>query len=273
MIAQDPRIPEVIKPQLDEYITLLEQELPGFVNGLYLHGSIALGAFNERMSDIDFIALCSRPHTPDDVEQLRQVHGIVAQKYPRWALQGSYLQWENLGQFEEISPPYPAYSDGALNPNEHHGPDLVTWWLVKTRGQALIGLAPEKLPFDVDWNTLIAKMHENLNTYWASYTRNPTRMAWLLSDYGVQWAVLGVLRQYYTFREHDIISKTGAGEYALKHLPVRWHPLIQEAIAIRERDNTPFYHLRIVRAVKAISFLKYVIDVCNARWEVVRSGK
>lgn len=260
---QDNRIPEVIKPLLDEYVSLLEQKLPGLVNGLYLHGSIALGAFNERMSDIDFIALCSRPCTPDDVEHLKQIHENIAQKYPRWELQGSFLQWQNLGQFEEIAPPFPAYSDGTLNPNEHHGPDLVTWWLLKTRGVALIGPEPDKLTFDVDWNVLVAKMRENLNSYWASYTRNPTRMAWLLTDYGVQWAVLGVLRQYYSFREHDIISKTGAGEYALKHLPAKWHRIIQEAINIREGQKQSLYRFGAVRAVQGILFLNGVIAECN----------
>jgi hypothetical protein len=38
---------------------------------------------------------------------------------------------------------------------------------------------------------LAGSLKQNLNGYWAGFTRKPSRMAWLLSDYGVQWTVLG----------------------------------------------------------------------------------
>jgi len=47
-----------------------------------------------------------------------------------------------------------------------------------------------------------------------------------------------MLRQYYTLREKKITSKVDAGRYALEHLPQEWHPLIQEAVRIREESNT-----------------------------------
>jgi hypothetical protein len=94
-------------------------------------------------------------------------------------------------------------------------------------------------------------------------------MSWLLTDFGIQWAVLGVLRQYYTFREGDITSKTGAGEYALTHLPARWHRLIREAIHIREHTGACSYGFQIFRAVEAWAFLKYVICLGNS-WERAR---
>ncbi len=112
----------------------------------------------------------------------------------------------------------------------------------------------------------MAATRENLNTYWARFTQEPTRMAWLLSDYGVQWVVLGVLRQFYTFKEQDITSKTCAGEYAVEHLPERWHRMIQEALNIRNQTNSSLYRLRIIRAVEAVRFLKFVIHFCNTNF-------
>ncbi|WP_277674507.1 aminoglycoside adenylyltransferase domain-containing protein, partial [Piscibacillus halophilus] len=50
----------------------------------------------------------------------------------------------------------------------------------------------------------------------------------------VEWTVLGLLRQYYTLMEKDIISKLEAGYYGLEILPTKWHPIIQEAINIRK---------------------------------------
>jgi len=259
----DSRISLAIQPLLTNYLTEVDAALPGFVQGLYLHGSIALGAFNEQRSDIDFIAVISRMCTAADVECLAEVHQKLARTEKRWELEGSYLQPDDLGKFEDAIQPCPAYHDGVLNPEGHHDINSITWWTLKNRGIAVRGPQPADLPFTVDFERLLANMKQNLNTYWASFTRQPAHIAWLFADYGVQWAVLGVLRQWYTFQTQTITSKTGAGEYALTHLPARWHRIIQEAIAIREQGTSNRYKTRIGRALDAYSFLRYIIRVCN----------
>jgi hypothetical protein len=88
-------------------------------------------------------------------------------------------------------------------------------------------------------------------------------LAALLSDWGVQWTVLGVLRQFYTLRERKIISKTEAGKYALGCLPERWQGIIAEAIAMRESPRCTQYGSKITRAVETYVFLKYIIRICN----------
>lgn len=113
---------------------------------------------------------------------------------------------------------------------------------------------------------------QNLNTYWKSFTRKPARMSWLLTDFGAPWAILGVLRLYYTFREEEITPKTGAGEYALAHLPARWLRLIREAIHIREQTGAPAYRSRILHAVEAWAFLNVVIRLGNSLRGASKSG-
>ena len=85
-------------------------------------------------------------------------------------------------------------------------------------------------------------------------------MAWLVTDSGIQWTVLGVLRQWYT---HDIASKTEAGAHALTHLPHRWHRLIEEALRIREQTTGALYSSRIGWAIDAVRFVDYVIQICT----------
>ena len=84
-------IPEPLQPLLADYLRLVDKTLPDFVTAFYLHGSIALGAFNSRYSDIDFISVISRRANADDLEGLRAIHRIIAAKYPRWQFNGSYL--------------------------------------------------------------------------------------------------------------------------------------------------------------------------------------
>jgi hypothetical protein len=48
---RDGQIPEAVYPLLHDYRQLLTQYLPDLLEACYLHGSIALNAFNERLSD------------------------------------------------------------------------------------------------------------------------------------------------------------------------------------------------------------------------------
>ena len=258
-LSLNERIPDNVQPLLNDYLSLIDQRLPGLVAAFYVIGSIALGEFNEHFSDLDFIAVLRRKAVPSDIENLRQIHQQIEKTYPRWPMSGSYLQVEALGRLDEEVEAHPYYHDGHLFEAGQSGLNSVTWWELKNHGIAVIGPEPKTYAFSVDWDVLIANMHDNLNSYWASWAKRPGRIVQLFSDWGIQWAVLGVLRQFYTFRENDITTKRKAGEYALTCVPARWHRLIREAIDIRDGKGKPFHPLRVGRTIEAIQFLRFVI--------------
>src|ERR1044071_2865693 len=92
------RIPEPIRPALQGYIALVNQQIPGLLKAFYVEGSIALGGFNEHFSDIDFVALLNRQLTPTEFATLRNIHKIIGKRYPRWKISGSYLQSDDLAR-------------------------------------------------------------------------------------------------------------------------------------------------------------------------------
>ena len=259
----DPRIPVLLQPQLQEYTGLLEQNAPGLVSAFYLVGSIALDSFNPRHSDVDFVAVLSRRATPGDVEQILKVHRLLERQYPKWKMEGDYFQPDDLGRLDDQVAPFLKYHDGKLESCQCFGLSSVTWWILNDRGIRLFGPAPQTLAITVDMDDLLRGQIENMNSYWVSWTRRPGRLAALLSDWGVQWTVLGVLRQFYTLHERRIISKIQAGEYALACLPERWRRIVGEAIALREGSRRTYYLFRINRAVETYNFLKYIIQTCN----------
>ena len=262
----DRRIPEPVQPIIKDYVRLIEQRLVGLINGSYILGSIALGEFNEYFSDIDFITVLSHRTSPIDLEHLRKIHQSIERTYPRWKMSGSYVQASDLGKRGDALKLYPHFHDGVLYPTIHNAINSVTWWELKNRGVSIVGTAPGTLPFAVNWDVLITEMRENLNTYWRSWTRHPRRFVVLYSNWGIQWAVLGVLRQFFTFRENSITTKVKAGEYALDCFPRRWHPIIQEAINIRQGQEGSSYRSRFGRMVQTVRFLNYVIDTCNGQF-------
>jgi hypothetical protein len=230
----DSRIPLILHPLIREFTRQLDQELPGFIHAFYLVGSIALDSFNPQHSDIDFVAVLYRRALSQDITGLVKIHQAVGKHFPKWKMSGMYLQAADLGRLENDPEPFPAYHDGKIKWTRQFELNPVTWWILKNRGIPVIDPSSQDLPFTVDWNGLISWMHGNLNSYWVSWTVRPARILALLSDYSIQWAVLGVLRQFYTFRENQITSKTKAGEHALVCLPNHRHQITQEAIAIRE---------------------------------------
>ncbi|MCL4559491.1 MAG: DUF4111 domain-containing protein [Chloroflexi bacterium] len=258
------RIPLILHPLLQDFSHQIDRELSGFITAFYIVGSIALDEFNPQFSDIDFVAILSRKVTPGDLECMRNIHRAIEQQYPRWKMEGCYLQPGDLGHFEVEVEPFPSYHDGVLRLSRHFELNSITWWILKNNGIAFVGPEPSELPFSVDWNVLITRMRENLNSYWASWTKRPVRIILLLSDWGIQWAVLGVLRQFYTFRENQITTKKRAGEYALSCAPAHWRRLIQETINLRDGSRQSLYRSRVIRAIDAVRFLRYVIQTASA---------
>jgi len=259
----DSRIPSSIQPLLAEFLSHLQEQFGEVLTGFYILGSIALGAYTEGQSDIDFVAVLNRQASAYEIEVLQALHRHLREKYPRPVLEGQYLQTGQLGRLDNEVEGYPNYHDGMLHPDDRHGLNLVMWWVLKNKGITLLGTPTQELPIAVDWNRLVSEMVVNLNTYWAGWTREPDKFIRLYTDSGFQWAVLGVLRLFYTFREKSITSKVGAGEYALTVLPEEWKSVIQEALALREGRTERYFRGRIGRTREAVRFMKYVIERCN----------
>jgi hypothetical protein len=256
-------IPEPVRPTIQDHVSLVNEQIPGLIQAFYVEGSIALGGFNEHFSDIDFVAMLNRRPTPTETATLRSIHKLIETSYPKWRMSGSYLPSDDLGCWDNKVESHPHYHDGVLRLHRHFELQSVEGWILKNHGIAIIGPEPQDLPFTIDWDLLIEKMRENLNSYWASWTRRPDRFIVMLSDWGIQWTVLGVLRQFYSFRENTITTKTKAGEYALTCVPTCWHRLIREAINVREGKRVSAYRFRIVRKVEAVRFLNFIIRTCN----------
>ena len=258
-------IPAPVQAVIETHIGLLHEALPGFLEGLYLQGSLALSAFTPGLSDVDFVAVTSRRATANDVAVLEVVHREVMRRFPTPLLEGSYLQWADLGRLQDAMPPHPHIHDGVLHSSGYHDISQVTWWIVKHRGIVLRGPPVEQLGITVDLSAMLAEVRQNMNTYWRRFTTHPPRIVWLLTDYGIQWTVLGVLRQYYTLREHAITSKVEAGRYGLSTLPDRWHALIDEAISIREGSRSSGYRSRIARALAHLRRLRWTDGVGSGK--------
>lgn len=262
-------MPVSVQTVLNEYIALLHERLPNTLEGLYLQGSIALNAYVNDSSDIDFITVINRRLSEVEVRILSEIHKTIAGKYEKPEMDGVYIMWKDIGKLEADDDNYPYYNEGTLGYGAYF--NSITWWILKTNGVSIIGPEPSALKFEIDSQHLVSYVIENMNTYWAGRVQRienamgnklypPTSEI----DDEIEWSVLGLLRQHYTLKEHDIISKLGAGEYALLHMPMEWHPIIKEAINIRKGMKIKIFTSDEERINMALQFSKYIIQYCNS---------
>ena len=257
------RLPKVVTPALESYIAQINHRLPGFLDGFYIVGSIALDEFNPHFSDVDFIAVTGHLATEQESKILYEIHQKVEVTYPHWKLSGVYLLPSDLGkQSREIGERI-IFHDGKLDLQSDFEANPVTWWTLKNYGIPALGVDPSELSIPVDENYLVTWTLGNMNTYWKSWTRQPGKLITMLSDWGIQWTVLGVARQFYTVREKKVITKQRAGEYLLTIVPQKWHRIIKESIRIRTKSDDALYRSRIIRMLDAVKFINFIIQTSN----------
>lgn len=256
----------------------LDAALPGALLGMYVYGSVALGAYVHGSSDVDFLAVAARELATPDVAALERVHAAVAAAHPapEPPLMGGYVRREDLGRsgdgFAALATRRP---DGRLEAGGRGDINPVTWWVLQRHGIRAWGAALPPHPACTP-EQLCAYVRQNMNSYWLGWVQrleaalrapavpegDPAEEERRL-DSAVSWCILGMLRQYYTLREHDVISKAGAGAYGLLHAPDRWHPLIREAVVLQRREAVPARAPRAERLRELVGLLRWIHEACT----------
>jgi len=249
-------IPLLIQPLLDAYLHALEP-LRDHIYGIYIYGSIALGAFEEGESDIDIVALTLVEWPEGELGQLARIHRRLVKEYPLGKrLAPMYVPLRDIGKCHTSLPPYPYASEGKLYREGYFDLNAVTWWTIKHKGICLPGPACADLPLEVAWEDVLGAMHYNLDTYWAGKAKKPYLF---LFDVWVMTAVATLCRILMAIEEGEIIAKSSALKSWRDRLPARWHALIDEAWRIRQHLDTPsLYRSRIARMRETLAFIKYV---------------
>ncbi|WP_173105810.1 aminoglycoside adenylyltransferase domain-containing protein [Bacillus sp. KH172YL63] len=265
-------LPPVIEPIMNDYISLVHNQLPEVLEGMYLHGSIALSAYEHGSSDIDFIAVLNRHLTPSELVTLSDIHKNVEKVHVKPELDGVYILPEHIGlcqgKGENIQAVF--FNEGELTTGEYFNFNPVTWYLFQEKGIAVLGEDISTYYVNVSINQVLSYVHDNMNTYWLG------RLKWLeasveevkslpaeVIESELEWSVLGLLRQYYTMEESDIISKMGAGEYGLNRLSTEWHSIVKEAMNIRAGRTKRHFNSNEERITFMVRFMRYLIHHCN----------
>ncbi len=260
-------LPAIVQVTANTHIALLNRLLPGWLTGWVAMGSAALGCFDRRVSDLDFVAVVTRPPAATELAMLQKAHRQLNNRWLFRPLDGWYVP---EGSLAGEALPCLRFNDGKLREAGAFPIHGVDGWVLKHHGVALLGAGSEVLPFDPDWALVRQAMAENLATYWrgwANRCRNPLSprgLGLMLGPAALEWGVLGVSRILYSLREGGITGKEAAGRYALATVPERFHPVIQEALRRRDGAIPPQILQPMLRHRAALEYIDYIIGTVGS---------
>lgn len=236
--------PEPVERAVGRYLRLVDRFRPADVAGLYVIGSVALGAYRHGRSDIDVIAVVDG--TGDvDLRRLRAVQiasglGTAPTALRRFdpsfpgTVNATYVRAADLTRPVSDIVPLATHvgaellqGKGDVNP--------VQWKVFAERGLAVRGPAASALGLDPEPATLVDWNRRNLETYWQPWAERLQRGPGVMQRYRPRWVTawggLGAPRLHATITTGGVLSKEAAGEYALETFDTRWHPVIREGLA------------------------------------------
>lgn len=227
-----------VRRQADELARQLGEVLGDILIGAYVHGSVALGTFNPKLSDLDVIAV-ARTRAEDEekrrlIELLAQASGHPAPIEFHLLAEGDLRPWRHPTPFDFH------YSDvwrdalradlgDTLARQRDFDPDLAAHVTVARRhGIAVQGPPPGDVFPDVPWDDYADSLLRDLR--WASESNRPLPL----------YRVLSPVRIWATLATREIHSKDSGAVWALKRVPTHLRHVLDAALAHYRGETTDF---------------------------------
>ena len=243
---------EVVSNQIKELLTKTKETLGNKLVGLYLTGSSVLGDFDEKISDLDFVAAVSEDLNDQEFEALKKMHQEFANKYPEWndRIDVCYVPTNDLkkaktgmGKLAKISAGEP------LNRRELNKERIVLWYLTREQSLTLFGPDPKTIIEAISKEEFIeaVKIHAK---GWVEYVKDTEN-----SRPSQAYAILTLCRALYAINNTEQVSKKKAASWVIEKYP-EWSNLINEALKWREnyRDEENNGEETYPETVKFVNF-------------------
>ncbi len=242
---------------VDHYVESLASAMTTVLDfqlvGVYLHGSMVLGGFDPRRSDVDVLVVTSNPMTPERQSAAAQVLSQDVLPCPAQGLELSILTHE-VTLHPSSRPPFELHITTAPEDSkviDGHGragdPDLVLHFAVCRAAGRLIGsgLPREQVFGPVPRPLVLAQLVEELE--------------WAAEHAANEYAILNACRAWKFVLEGDLVSKVEGGRWALDRVRKRSHrALIAAALDRQTSVSAP--------AISASTAHRFARDIRAELW-------
>ena len=218
------------------------------LSGVYLHGSMAMGCFHPRGSDIDLIVVVDR--APEDAVKRRYMDLIVAldAQAPPKGLELSVVCRNACRPFAYPTPFLLHYSrmhldryrrdpDGYVRDMRGVDRDLAAHFtILRLRGRALYGPEPARVFGEVPRADYMDSLLSDVESAREDVAENPV------------YVILNLCRVLAFARDGEVLSKREGGRWGMKNLPGECHGLVAGALAAYDSGTgfqPPAGHARV----------------------------
>lgn len=229
-------------PEIDDLLAYLQAGVASILGdslaGFYLNGSLVLGSFDPRHSDVDFLIATAEPLTETTVNALATMHREITTSDRPFAveLEGSYIPVKSLRHHSPMDARFPNLERGPdewLRIKDHHSDWVIQRHIVREFGVALSGPPPAKLIDPVTPADLKQATADVLLSWWIQ----PAGVESIRRHPGYQiYAVQTMCRALFTLENGTVTSKPAACHWALRIVEPRWRPLVHNAMNWEPED-------------------------------------
>ncbi len=256
-------LPAEVKQLMGQYIAELKEIfLDEKIVGVYVYGSIALGAFHIETSDVDFVTVISDSVNEAEKQQLVELHKKLSSSTLGKRMDGMYIPLADLGKYNDEMNEYVYCAEGKADIG-YWDINAVTWWTLKNQGITVIGKEAEDLPFQIKWDDVVNTMKYNVEHYWSEKVNRP--YLFFIEEW-VESAVVTMGRILYTLDYKTIVSKDRGFQYLLERSVKEWEPLLKEVERMRHNPKGKKKLSIWRRADMTKRYLLHLIETCREKW-------
>lgn len=227
-------------PHVNDFLEILLSQLRNILGdkliGLYVHGSLVKGDFDDDISDIDLMAATSSVIDESDFNALQKMHNDLVAAHQQWIdrLEIAYMSLRALNTFKTETSKIGIISPGEPFQMIDAGKDwLLNWYFVREYGVTLFGPRPDTIIEPTSRAEFIQTVKEQAAA-WRLYIKKAQ------SRLFQAYAILTMCRSLYSVTHGEQVSKIQAARWAEQELP-EWAWLIRNAVAWRKgwREKVP----------------------------------
>ncbi len=223
--------------------------------GMYLDGSLALGAF-DFASDLDFVIVTEVDVAGETLEALQALHERLALLDPVWGrkLEGSYISRAGLRHDDPDHVMHPNYEwDAGLKMAAHGATWDIHRYNLREHGVRVAGPPPQELIDPVSPDQLRRAAATILREWGAGILAAPEQIQG--REYQ-SYTVLSLCRILYTLQFGDVATKASAAYWCQGRLGQPWFALIERALEGRQHWDIPLLPEEVQ---DTLDFIRYTV--------------